>query len=83
MSDTDSSSSTDSDNNNASPFFNRYLGYPHGFNYNIHVESSPNLETDSSSDSEIIPNSNHLYSSSSDVSFQNLLIIYFISISIF
>jgi len=71
MSDTDSGSSTDSDNNNVSPFFNHYLGYPQGFDYDLHVESPPHLETDSSSDSEITLNLNHLDSPSSEVSFQS------------
>ncbi|XP_026822857.1 DDB1- and CUL4-associated factor 8 isoform X2 [Rhopalosiphum maidis] len=64
MSDTDSDSSTDSDNNNSSPFFNHYLGYPRGY-YGHDIES-PGLETDDSSDSDVIPNLSHFDSTSSD-----------------
>jgi len=77
MSDTDSGSSTDSDNNNVSPFFNHYLRNIE--DYDLHILST----TDSSSDSEINLDLNHFDSPSSDVSFQNSLIIYFILILIF
>lgn len=74
MSDTDSGSSTDSDNNNVSPFFNHYLGNLE--DYVLHVESAP----DSSSDSDFNLDLNYLDSPSSDVSFQSSLIIYLILI---
>ncbi|XP_029343114.1 DDB1- and CUL4-associated factor 8 isoform X3 [Acyrthosiphon pisum] len=52
MSNTDSDLSTDSDNNNVSPFFNRYLGHPRVFDYELNnIESLP-FDTDSSSGSE-------------------------------
>jgi len=69
MSDTDSDSSTDSDNNNESPFFNHYWRIPRVHDYGHNIES-PALETDNSSDSEIIPNLDDWDSTSSDVSFQ-------------
>jgi hypothetical protein len=80
MSDMDSDSSTDSDNNNSSPFFNHYLGYPRG--YYEHDIESPGLETDDSSDSDVIPNLSHFDSTSSDVSFHSSYLIYFIFIFI-
>jgi len=80
MSDTDSSSSTDSDNNNGSPFFNHYLDYSQEYNYELDDVESPGLETDNSSSSEIIHNLNHLDSSSSDVKFLSPYLIYFIFI---
>ncbi|XP_022164257.1 DDB1- and CUL4-associated factor 8-like isoform X2 [Myzus persicae] len=67
MSDTDFSSS-DSDNNNVSPFFNQYFAYPQEYDSEIDVGSS-DLEIDDSSDSEIVNSLNHLDSSSSDSEF--------------
>jgi len=77
MSDTDSDSSTDGDNNNGSQFFNIYFGNRRGFDYELDsIESSP-IDTDISSRSEsnLI---NRTDSSSSDVSFQRPYLIYFI-----
>jgi len=86
MSDTDSDLSTDSDNNNSSPFFNRFLGHLHGYNYAHDIEfiESPRIDihqesTDESSVNDIFPDLYH-NSTSSAVSFQNLSLIYLILI---
>lgn len=74
MSDTDPDSSTDSDNNNLSPFFNRYFRvYAYDYEPGVDVTVSPRIvtyqaSTDDSSDSDVFPDLYH-DSTSSAVSF--------------
>lgn len=72
MSDVDSDSSSDSGNNNDSPFFNHYLGIPRVEGYEM--PDSPDLEIESSSDSD----DDSLFNQSSDSSSSNVSFLIFI-----
>ncbi|CAH1724518.1 unnamed protein product [Aphis gossypii] len=77
MSDTDPDSSTDSDNNNLSPFFNRYFRvYAYDYEPGVDVTVSPRIvtyqaSTDDSSDSDVFPDLYHDSTSSASEALLN------------